>query len=553
MNSIDIIIKNANIITLDSLNTRASSLAVKKGVICGIWTGTTPSDLLEGVTASTEVIDLKGATLIPGFIDTHNHILMYGLAARKLNCSTPLNKSIHDIVKLVKMKVAETKEGQWVEGYGYDDTLLEEKRHPTKDDLDKVSPHHPVLIKHITGHFAVANTAALRLAGISDTTKDPEGGHFGRNSQGQLNGVLYEANAIAAVLQHIPHPSKEEMISSLERASQDYIAQGITTNSDAAVGVHYGLEEIDAHLQAAKLRKNPMRAQLMIMHQHLRENGVFEHYTFQQLSSEIQERSDGRAKLDSVKMFQDGSIQGLTGALRQPYYREPKHFGELIHDQQSFQEEVLDLHKRGFRVTIHGNGDRAIESILNAYAYAIGKSPRKDHRHRIEHLQTATSEDLDKMKSLGVAGSFFINHVYYWGDRHERVFLGPDRARRISPLKEAMDKEILFTLHSDCPVTPISPLFSVWAAVNRLTMEGRVLGPEQRCDVITALKSMTIYGAKLNFDEKNSGSLEIGKRADFAVLEADPTMIDPKEIKDIQVIATFIDGVPVYGHQKLAT
>ncbi|TQR09652.1 amidohydrolase [Psychrobacillus soli] len=555
-NSLDMIIKNANIITLDKQNTRASSLAVKNGLICGIWTETEPSasNLLKWTASpTTEVIDLKGATLLPGFIDTHNHILMYGLATGKLNCSSPPNRTINDILELVRLKAKETKKGYWIEGYGYDDTLLAEKRHPTKEDLDSVSPHHPVLIKHITGHLVVANSVALQIAGVGDNIQDPKGGHFGRDNQGRLNGVLYEATAITTVVQHIPQPSKQEMISSLGIASQDYVAQGITTNSDAAVGVLYGMEEIEAHLEAAKLRVNPMRAQLMIMHHHLRENGIYEGYTSNQLNLEIQKRSGGFAKLDSAKMFQDGSIQGLTGALRQPYYNDPSLLGNLIHDQQLFREEVLDLHKRGFRITTHGNGDRAIESILDAYAYALENNPRHDHRHRVEHVQTATSSDLDKMKALGVAGSFFVNHVYYWGDRHERLFLGPERARRISPVKEAIDRNLLFTLHSDCPVTPISPLFSVWAAVNRLTKEGRVLGPEQRCDVVTALKSMTIYGAKLNFDEENSGSIELGKRADFAVLEADPTSTDPKEIKNIKVIATFIDGIPVFGNRKLVT
>lgn len=249
-------------------------------------------------------------------------------------------------------------------------------------------------------------------------------------------------------------------------------------------------------------------------------------------------------------MFQDGSIQGLTGALREPYYQNPDVTGDLIHKQEDFQEEVLDLHSRGFRVTTHGNGDRAIGSILDAYEYALENVPNDDHRHRIEHVQTGTPEDIEKMERLGVAGSFFINHVYYWGDRHEQIFLGPDRARRISPLKDAVDHNLLFTVHSDCPITPISPLFSVWAAVNRITREGKILGPEQRIDVVTALKSMTLYGAELIFQGDRLGSIEVGKLADFAVLEEDPTTIDPEKIKDITIKSTFIDGKAVYGQTE---
>src|SRR5699024_4781054 len=241
------------------------------------------------------------------------------------------------------------------------------------------------------------------------------------------------------------------------------------------------------------------------------------------------------------------------GALRTPYYNALDVYGDLIHDQTDFQEEVLDLHKRGFRITTHGNGDRAIKSILDAYEYALTKSPRSMHRHRIEHVQTAIQEDIQRMAKLNVAGSFFINHIYYWGDRHERIFLGPQRARRMNPLAEAVENNLLFTLHSDCPITPISQLFSVWAAVNRKTREGKILGGEQRIDVETALKSMTIHGAKLNFNEDLSGSLEIGKQADLIVLEADPTKVNPDEIKDIRVVTTFIDGQPIYGHKQMVT
>ena len=225
-------------------------------------------------------------------------------------------------------------------------------------------------------------------------------------------------------------------------------------------------------------------------------------------------------------------------------------FGELIFSQKTLEEMVIDFHNRGFRIATHGNGDRAIESIIQAYQKAIDLNPRQDHRHRIEHVQTATSEDLNEIKKYDIAASFFINHVYYWGDRHKNIFLGPERAERINPLKEADDLELLYTLHSDCPITAISPLFSVWAAVNRVTKEGVVLGENQKIDVISALKSMTIYGAKLNFEENEAGTIEVGKFADFAVLQEDPTEIDPIKIKDIPILSTIVNGEVVYKNSE---
>ncbi|UOQ94856.1 amidohydrolase [Halobacillus shinanisalinarum] len=549
MNTIDLLIKNANIVTIDEQNNRARSLAVSNGVISQIWTAPEPPQDEINLTSETKVIDLKEATLIPGFIDTHNHLLMYSLFRKQVNCSTPPNESIPDILEKVKEQVAATPEGEWVLGWGYDNTLLSEERHPTRKELDRIAPDIPVFIRHISSHFAAVNSKALEIAGIAEDIEDPQGGRFGRDETGRLNGVLHELPALAPVQAAIPTASVEEMASLIGEASNDYLAQGITTNSDAGVGLDLGIAEFDAHLKALEQGNNPLRMRFMVLHHLLNQEGPFQHYSAKQLEEEIQNRSKNRATLDSAKLFQDGSIQGITAALREPYYCEPETYGELLHNQKDFNGEILDLHKRGFRIAIHGNGDRAIESILDAYEYALTAEPRTDHRHRIEHIQTGTSEDLNRMKALDVAGSFFINHVYYWGDRHKRIFLGPDRAEQINPLADALERDILYTLHSDCPITPISPLFSIWAAVNRQTMKGEVLGEDQTISVEKALRTMTIDGAKLNFDEDKSGSIEVGKLADFAVLEADPTVIDPIKIKDINVMATIIDGKLVYGQE----
>src|SRR5699024_3334213 len=406
-------------------------------------------------------------------------------------------------------------------------------------------------MKHITNHFAVANSKALEIAEIPNDIENPTGGKFGRDEDGLLNGVLYEFSAMDFVQSKIPLPTVEEMVDALEIGAKDYLAEGITTNTDAGIGLFYdGEREFHAHLLAAENGASPMRTQLMIMHPLLRHGELFSGYTAEQLNNEIQTRSNGKVLLDSAKLLQDGSIQGYTAALRETYHMAPDIKGDVLHNQEVFNEEVFNLHNRGFRIAIHGNGDRAIGSILTAYENAIEKLPRKNHRHRIEHVQTATADDLDKMQTLNVIGSVFINHVYYWGDRHKRLFLGPERAARIDPLREMVDRNILTTLHSDCPVTPISPLFSVWAAVNRMTSEGETLGEDQKIDVNTALKMMTIYGAEMNGTENEIGSIEIGKLADFAILDSDTSQIDSLKIKDIQVQATIIDGKLVYENQE---
>ncbi|WP_085506090.1 amidohydrolase [Thalassobacillus devorans] len=545
--NLDLIVTNANIITLDYQNTMAKSLLVSNGKIVKVDADPIPDTHGYTVTASTEKMDLQGATLLPGFIDTHSHLLMYGELLNYIDFRYPHTTSIEQIKEKIKEATNDTPPGEWIIGWGYDDTLLAEGRHPTIFDLDDVSRDHPVFIRHISGHFAVINSKALDLAGITADTPDPYGGFFGRDESGELNGVIHEIPALEKVFRVLPVLSEQESVDSIGKAAEIYLSQGITTCTDAGVGLDKGISELHAHLAAIQSGKNPLSMRLMVLHHLLGDEGDFADYNAQELQEEISKKTNYKARLDSAKMFQDGSIQGYTGALREPYYSKPFESGGLLHEQEAFNNEVLDLHNRGFRIAIHGNGDRAIESNINAIKNAVNMVPRKDHRHRIEHVQTAAPEDLRIMKEHGIAASFFINHVYYWGERHRDIFLGPERAAHINPLADAKELDLLFTLHSDCPITPISPLFSVWAAVNRLTSKGNVLGENQKIDVLTALKSMTIYGAELNFEEDEKGTIEVGKKADFVVLEEDPLTCRPEEIKNISILNTIIDGKTVWA------
>ncbi|UOQ95159.1 amidohydrolase [Halobacillus shinanisalinarum] len=546
---IDMIITNANIITLDQRNTAAKSLLVSNGRIVEICTESTPDMSAYTTTSNTYTLDLKGATVLPGFIDTHSHLLMYGQMLNDIDCRSPHTNDIRQIVTKIHEKAQLSKPGEWIMGWGYDDTLLNEKRHPTRFDLDQVSQNNPVFIRHISGHFATVNSKTLELAGISDDTLNPDGGFFGRDDSGRLNGVIHEIPALEKVFPVLPVSNEEENIENIGKAAQTYLSQGITTCTDAGVGLDKGISELDAHLAAVNSGKNPMSMRLMILHHLLGEDGRFAGYNAKEIQNELNNKTNNKVKLDSAKLFQDGSIQGYTAALRDPYYSDKSVKGTLLHGQKAFNEEILDLHRRGFRIAIHGNGDKAIESNISALQEALQKAPREDHRHRIEHVQTASYHDLNLMKKLGIAASFFINHVYYWGERHRDIFLGPQKAARLNPLAEAVDLDLLFTLHSDCPITPISPLFSVWAAVNRLTSKGNVLGEGQKIDALTALKSMTSYGAALNFEEDDKGTIEVGKKADFVVLEDSPVTCPPEEIKDIPILSTIIDGRIVWTNK----
>ncbi|WP_160032672.1 amidohydrolase [Paenibacillus sp. An7] len=547
MIELDLLFINANVLTLDGDNNKAGAIGVKNGKISALWKEKNPAREEITLTDDNAVIDLQGKTVLPGFIETHNHLISAIMLKRFIDCKSPLNQTIADIQKRISEKASEVGKDTWIVGFGYDDTSLLDMKHPTKADLDAAAPDHPVVVYHISGHLCVANSVALSIAGISDSMQDPTGGRLGRDDSGQLNGILYEG-ATMLVGSHLPGPSEEEVLSLLRDEANTYAAQGITTSTDAKMGISMDIDDIDLCMKAIEKEAIPFRMKLMISSDKLNQDEKLKSMTAGEVDAYLRERSGGRASLDSVKLFQDGSIQGLTGALREPYFCDTERYGELIKPQEQLNREVKEWHDKGFRIAIHGNGDRAIGSILEAFEYALTSSPRSDHRHRIEHVQTATKEDLERMQKLGVAGSFFINHVYYWGDRHEKLFLGPQRAARISPLAEAKELKLLFTLHSDCPVTPISPLFLVWTAVNRVTSSGKVLGAEQRIDALTALRAMTSYGAELNFEEAEAGTIESGKRADFVILEEDPTEVEPIRIKDISIFATLRDGKFIYGN-----
>ena len=254
--------------------------------------------------------------------------------------------------------------------------------------------------------------------------------------------------------------------------------------------------------------------------------------------------------MSGVKLSQDGSLQGLTGYLTQPYHQQPagsKNFaGYASRSRAALAASVLKYHRAGYQIAIHANGDAAIDDVLHAFRAAQAAFPRTDTRHRIEHCQTPREDQLDAIRELGITPSFFVGHVYYWGDRHRDRFLGPERAERISPLASAVRRGIRFSVHNDTPVTPVNPLLLVWCAVNRLTRDGRVLGPRERIPVMDALRAVTIDAAWQNFDEATRGSIEPGKFADFVVLAESPLTVDPVRLKDIAIVETVVGGRTVH-------
>ena len=531
----DAIYTGAAVVTLDAQSRVAQAIAVKAGRIAAVGTN---AEIRKLAADTTTIHDLSGKVVVPGFYAAHDHFPAsgrIGLFTVDLN-SPPLGKvaNIDDLVSALRQMAQHTPKGQWVTGRGYDDTLLQEKRHPTRDDLDQASADHPIWITHISGHLGVANTQALDRAKITRGTPQPAGGRIRADPHtGEPNGIFEES--LSLVTRFIPPLSQEKQLRATETAAQQYAQQGVTTAVIAS-----GSTASINHLQLA-LRLGLLKVRAVVM----TSGGPAA-----DARQSIEKLGSLQLKAGAIKLSQDGSIQGYTGFLSQPYFTafeaDPSYRGYSLRSRAALTDRVIQLHRAGYQIAIHGNGDQAIDDILFAFAEAQKAAPRTDARHRIEHCQTVRDDQLDTMKALGITPSFFVGHVYYWGDRHRDLFLGPQRAARISPLQAAARRSIRFTLHDDTPVTPVNPLQLIWVAVNRLTTGGHTLGPEQRITALQALRAVTADAAWQNFEEDSKGTLEPGKLADFVILDASPLEVEPAKIRDIRILQTVVAGKTIY-------
>lgn len=532
----DQIFLNGNVVTMDPGMPEATAFGIVSGRFCAVGSD---NEIRKLARNGTKIVDLGGKTVIPGFIESHNHMSLYAMTLLQADCRTPPNQSIEDVKASIRDMVDATEPDQWVRGWGYDDTLIAEKRHLTWADLDDVAPRNPVFISHVSGHLAYVNSMALEIAKIGPETPQPEGGEIRKDDNGVPTGLFLEL-AQFMVSQHIPPYGLSQLKEILQRAIVHFHKAGITSIHDGGVGIRNGSVVIKAYRELESEGKLPLRVYMTIVEEvygDILEIGLGTGFGSEYL------------KIGSVKLFQDGSIQGLTGALTEPYHNRPDFRGDLIFPQEKLDGFVEKYHGEGFQIAVHANGDRAIESVLDAIEKAQKLHPREDHRHMIIHCQTATHDQIRRMKRLGIVPSYFVNHVYYWGDRHVSIFLGPERAKRISPLASSLKEGLIFTLHSDLPVTPVDPLFSIHCAVNRITREGKVLGPDERISPMEALKTYSTHAAYCSFEEHIKGSIEVGKLADFTVLSDNPLTIPPVKIKDIKVIKTAVGGSMVYGEE----
>ncbi|MFN7931991.1 MAG: amidohydrolase [Bryobacteraceae bacterium] len=537
LSAADVIYRNGTVLTMDPAGRVAEAVAIENGRITRAGTNA------EIGTNAARIVDLKGRTVLPGFYAAHDHFPSSGLAALyQVDLNSPPMGAIRNMASLIaalRKKAETTTPGEWIIGRGYDDTLLAERRHPTRADLDRVSINHPVYIVHTSGHLGVANSKALAIAAITKDTPQPKGGRIRIDPKtSEPNGVIEES--LGLIAKHLPQVTLEQTLQAMRYDSKIYAAKGVTTTVIAGASRQRMIEFKTAIARGfVPIRINALLA------------GAAAPPTRQEADGF--QSPNGQLRVTGVKLFQDGSIQGYTGYLAAPYHQQPEgkqdYNGYSLRPRAELVNQVKRLHQGGYQIAIHGNGDAAIDDILAAYEEAQRETPRADVRHRIEHCQTPREDQLDRMRTLGISPSFFEAHVYYWGDRHRDIFLGPTRAARISPLASARRRGIRFTLHNDTPVTPVDPILLVWAAVNRITTSGQQLGPDQRIDVTAALRAVTSDAAWQNHQEQERGSIEAGHLADFVILDRNPLTTPPAELRNIQVLETIIGGKTIYQRE----
>lgn len=524
----DLVVLNGNVITSDDRKPRAEALAVRDGKFVAVGES---AQIRELAGKNTRVMDMRGKTVTPGFIDAHCHPLSIVCKQQlQVDCTPARVKTIDDIVDALAGRAGATPEGKWVQGFGYDDTKLAERRHPTRLELDRVSAEHPVYLHHVSVNLGVANSKALEAAGVAKDCPDPAGGKFDRDENGELTGVCRQKSHFRFCWEVIPYPANEELEEPVRRVCREYVSAGITSIADAWVAPG----ELKLCQDAVADGLLPMRVYMMVFADYL------PHLKALKLRTGF---GNDRLKLGPIKMIFDGSISARTAYLYESYEGRPDDFGILTMGRRELDEKILEAHEAGFQIAVHANGDRAIDMLLDSYDKALSKLPRANHRHRIEHCTVVNPRILRRIKQLGLVVFPFSTYIYEHGEKMSEY---GSRVSMMFAYRSFLDHGIPVAGSSDNPCGPVDPLIAFQSMATRTSKDGEVLGPEQKISVEEAIRIYTLGSAYASFEEDVKGSIEVGKLADFVVLSDDPTRVSPDTIKDIKVEKTFVGGEVVY-------
>jgi predicted amidohydrolase YtcJ len=539
----DLIFRNANIYTgakdrstFGETQRRAEAMAIRGDRVVAVGSN---SDIVKWKGSQTQVIDLHGQLVMPGFNDAHVHLAEAGF--QKLSVNLVGVRSLDEFRQRIRERVMSAAPGEWITGGGWDETLWPVKTPPSRWDVDEVSQGHPVFLQRVDGHIAVANTKALQLASVTVASRDPEGGKIDRDESGTPSGILRET-ARDAVFAIIPKATHEKRRQGIMQALADAARWGVTSAQDNSSWEDFQVyEELEREGQLT-LRISewlPFDASV---------DGL-------KAMRDSHPRSDNMLHTGMLKGFMDGSLGSHTAALLQPYADDPRNSGLPRYDAEKLNEMTEERLAEGFQIGFHAIGDRGVQMALDAFAGAeeavreqAPKSPNanNDFRLRIEHAQVTTPAEIQKFKSLKVIASMQPNHLLTdmnWAQNR----LGPERAAHSYAWAEFLSKGVALAFGTDYPVEPITPFRGLYAAVTRQSEDGKKrYYPEQRLTIDQAIAAYTSGSAYAEFAEKEKGSLQPGMLADFVVLDRDITSIPAEKILDTKVLRTVVGGKTVY-------
>ena len=540
----DRIFLGGDIVTVNDAQPLAKAVAIKDGKILAVGSN---EEIVKFKDAKTEMVDLTGRALLPGFVDGHGHCFGTGIQAASANLLAPPDYKVTDIAGIIAelKKFAESQTSKKfgiILGFGYDEAQLKEQRPPTRHELDEVSKDLPVYIIHQSGHLGVGNSKALEIAGITSETKNPVGGVIRREKDGMTpDGVLEETIHYAVLMKVMPKMGQAEFDGLAKAGMKLYAANGYTTAQEGRA-----IAPVDQSWM--RLAENKEMLIDVISYPDISAN----ENPFGLDSKWYSKKTINGYRIGGVKISLDGSPQGKTAFLSQPYLIPPHGSPSSFRGYASMLDQDVDrkvalCYEKGWQFLAHCNGDAASDLMLGAVKDAREKfGPGNDRRDVMIHCQTIREDQLDVMKQYGIFPSMFGMHCFYWGDWHRDSVLGAARAERISPARSAMRRGMLFSQHHDSPVAMPSAIRILSSVVTRRTRSGDILGADQCIPVDAALKSLTLWAAYQHYEEANRGSIEVGKLADFVVLDKNPHKVPIEQLADLKVMQTIKEGKTIY-------
>jgi len=522
----------------------AEAIAVKDGEILFVVASNEAMEIAGG---GHQMIDLKGKTLMPGFIDPHSHFINSLGMSVQANCSpSPVGKAddVQGVIEALK-NLKEDKnipEGELIMGYGYDDTVMPEGELLNRDHLDEAFPNNPVMVIHVSLHGAVLNSKAMEMYDISEDTETPPGGIIVRKEgTSEPYGLIMET-AFLPIFSNLPKPTEEELMQQLKDGQMIYAEAGVTTAQDGAS--HIG----DVEIFQKGADENALFIDVVSYPFITEFDTIFKLYRQEDFG-----KYNNRLKLGGIKITIDGSPQGRTALFTTPYLTggpsgEENWLGESTFSQDEVNGMLKSVYEKGLQSLFHANGDGAIDMCIKAHEFASDGDPTKERRTTIIHSQFVRPDQLDKYVEYNLIPSFYTEHTFFFADAHIKN-RGLEQASFISPMKTALEKGLEPTNHTDFNVAPIDQMMVVWTAVNRISRNGEVIGKDERISPYQALQAITSHAAYQYFEEDRKGTLEKGKLADLVILDANPLKVESMKIKDIKVVETIKEGQTIFKRQ----